>query len=182
MENNNFDLNLLDMSAVNETVEFYTTILKDEVKEFKSIRGYSPDNKESIIENVIKSVCYDNEGFLRFMDIMKDLVAENLVTKETMEIYIELITNEKLRNKIRFISDGSYYKYRIWANCLNCEKLALTVDCNKPIKEMVDNCQYVFLQIPYSLKKDLDTAKQWIELEILSKKLDFEDFEYGFDY
>lgn len=176
MGNNNFDLNLLDMRAIDETVNFYTSDLKDHVEEYKRIRGYSPDNKNMIIEYVLKSAYWDGEGLLRFMNIMKDLVSENLVTKEAMEVYMELVTNEKLRNKVRFISDGSYYKYRIWANCLDCEKLDLTVEYepNKSLKDMSNDCQYIFLQIPYSLKENLESAKLWIESETSSNILDFE--------
>ena len=172
-------LKMLDMKRIDEAVHYYTHELKDYVEENKRIFGYSPDNKDEIIQHTLNSITCDNERVIRFMDIMKELVAANLVTKNTMQVYIELVTNEELRNKIRFITDGSYYSERIWANCLNREKLSLGLDIKEglSLENMANEYPYVLLQVPFALTNTFEEAKEWIENELYRR-----DDDYYYDF
>ena len=158
---------ILNMKEIEEAVSSYSGTLKEFVGEHVRMFGYDPSNKKATINRLKENIELNEARLSSFMDVLKELVSENLVTKDSMLVYVELVTNKELRNKIRFISDGSYYNCRLWVNCTSTGKLSIYVDevNGLSLQEIVEEYDVIPLQIPYKMENGIEGVKEWIKRE-----------------
>ena len=97
----------IDRAHVEEYVKFY-----DENPEFSPPLKYYGKTAEEIYEHLTNAgEVFDD----RFEEIL--LTYRNnpdLLTEGTLEIINKLLNDQKLREKIKFVNDGSFLTHRIW--------------------------------------------------------------------
>lgn len=162
------------------------------------------DNNESYDSTDINSISnYANECMIESKETVDKMVS--LIGSFTYEMglgttcfdfYKYLIDNPEAKDKIRFISDGSFYEVRVWTYvCSERESdLNIVVDlpndgyhCNSAHKYSVtealqyiyENYEYIPVQIPMRVFEDINIFNDYVDMECyLRQSYDYEpDFD-----
>lgn len=175
---------LYNIKSIEESVNFYSGTLKANVEQHTLMFGYDPSKKDSIITYLDTHYIANEEKLNSFMSVMKELIDQNFVTDSAINVYNTLLTNEELRSRIRFATDGSYINNRIWANCLNKEhKIDLDIvgydkddSYTSRLDYLLNNYEAIFLQVPSSFCTSVKDAINWLNYEEIIQADKFFDF------